>query len=174
MPMIWKVNNAFIWTFFNFYHKILSFTVKLVFNGGSLWSWSYDNWIYNYLCNQCLSSLKLWIRIPLMARCTWYNFMWSSLSVTSHRLVTLTLYSTVTLQKKENWPYTTINSLFKIGWSTFSVTTDLCIKISESISMENSDCFVMLKRSAMIAYYCYWKTFHWKTLWSPCNFPVFL
>jgi len=20
-------------------------------------SWSYDSWIYNYLCNQCLSSL---------------------------------------------------------------------------------------------------------------------
>jgi len=25
---------------------------------------------YNYLCNQCLSSLKLWGRILLMARCT--------------------------------------------------------------------------------------------------------
>jgi len=24
-----------------------------------LWSWWYGNWIYNYLCNQCLSSLKL-------------------------------------------------------------------------------------------------------------------
>jgi len=26
---------------------------------------SYGSWIYNYLCNQCLSPLKLWIRIPL-------------------------------------------------------------------------------------------------------------
>ena len=25
---------------------------------------------YNYLCNQGLSPLKLWVRIPLMARCT--------------------------------------------------------------------------------------------------------
>ena len=24
--------------------------------------WSYGNWIYNYLCNQCLSPLKLWVR----------------------------------------------------------------------------------------------------------------
>jgi len=24
---------------------------------GSSWSWSYGGWIYNYLCNQCLSSL---------------------------------------------------------------------------------------------------------------------
>jgi len=22
------------------------------------WSWSYGRWIYNYLCNQCLSSIK--------------------------------------------------------------------------------------------------------------------
>ena len=29
------------------------------------WSWSYDSWIYNYLCNQCLSSLMLWVWIPL-------------------------------------------------------------------------------------------------------------
>ena len=25
---------------------------------------TYGNWIYNYLCNQCLSPLKLWHRIP--------------------------------------------------------------------------------------------------------------
>jgi len=25
------------------------------------WSWSYGSWIYNYLCNQCLSPLKLWV-----------------------------------------------------------------------------------------------------------------
>ena len=28
---------------------------------GPLWSWSYGSWIYNYLRNQCLSPLKLWI-----------------------------------------------------------------------------------------------------------------
>jgi hypothetical protein len=39
------------------------------------WSWSYDIWIYSYLCNQCISPLKLCIRIPLMARCTRYNIM---------------------------------------------------------------------------------------------------
>jgi len=32
------------------------------------WSWSYNGWIYNYLCHQCLSPLKLWVRIPFMAR----------------------------------------------------------------------------------------------------------
>jgi hypothetical protein len=33
------------------------------------------SWIY-CLCNQCLSPLKLWIKIPLMTSCTWYNIMW--------------------------------------------------------------------------------------------------
>jgi hypothetical protein len=26
---------------------------------------SHDSWIYNYLCNQCLSSLTLWVQIQL-------------------------------------------------------------------------------------------------------------
>jgi hypothetical protein len=30
----------------------------------------YCSWIYNYQCNQCLSSLTLSVRIPLMARST--------------------------------------------------------------------------------------------------------
>jgi len=37
---------------------------------------SHCSWIYNYLCNQCLSRLKLWLRMPLMVRCTQYNIMW--------------------------------------------------------------------------------------------------
>ena len=28
-------------------------------------SWSYGSWIYNYLCNHCLSPLTLQVRIPL-------------------------------------------------------------------------------------------------------------
>jgi hypothetical protein len=30
----------------------------------------YGSWIYNYLCNQCLSPLMLWVRISIRARCT--------------------------------------------------------------------------------------------------------
>jgi hypothetical protein len=30
-----------------------------------MWPWS-----YNYLCNQCLSPLMLWVRISIRARCT--------------------------------------------------------------------------------------------------------
>jgi len=37
---------------------------------GSSWPWSYGSWIYNYLYNQCLSPLMLWVRISVRARCT--------------------------------------------------------------------------------------------------------
>ena len=43
---------------------------------GPTWLWSCSSWIYNYLCNQCLSPLKLWVWSPFMARCTRYNIMW--------------------------------------------------------------------------------------------------
>jgi len=52
---------------------------------GPSWSWSYGSWIFNYLCNQCLSPLTLWFRTPFMVRCTWYNIMWYSLSVIRDR-----------------------------------------------------------------------------------------
>jgi len=42
---------------------------------GPSWSWSYGGWIYNYMCNQYLSPLMLWVWIPLMAGCTPYNIM---------------------------------------------------------------------------------------------------
>jgi len=29
---------------------------------GPSWSWSHGSWIYNYLCNQFLSTLKLWVQ----------------------------------------------------------------------------------------------------------------
>ena len=37
---------------------------------GPSWPWSYSSWIYNYLCNQCISPLMLWVRISIRARST--------------------------------------------------------------------------------------------------------
>ena len=36
---------------------------------GPSWPWSYGSWIYNYLCNQCLSPLMSQVRISIRARC---------------------------------------------------------------------------------------------------------
>jgi hypothetical protein len=52
--------------------------------------------------NQCLSPLKLWIRITLIARFTQCNIMWSSLSVTCGKLVVFSGYSGFLHHK--NWP----------------------------------------------------------------------
>jgi len=45
-------------------------------NKGSSWLGSFGSWIYNFLCNQCLSPLKLSVRTKFMARCTQYNIIW--------------------------------------------------------------------------------------------------
>ena len=54
--------------------------------------WLYGSWIYNYLCNQCLSPLKLLVLITIMARCFRYNNMWKNLSVTCGRLAVYSWY----------------------------------------------------------------------------------
>ena len=72
------------------------------FSEGPSWSWSCGSWIYNFLCNQWLSPLKLWARIPHMARCIRYNIMWYILSVTWDRSVFFSVYSCFLHQW--NWP----------------------------------------------------------------------
>jgi hypothetical protein len=62
------------------YHDILSsiFFVNILFwylstvqeSRRPSWPWSYGSWIYNYLWNQGLSPLMLWVRISIRARCT--------------------------------------------------------------------------------------------------------
>ena len=48
--------------------QIFCFDMLCVRFTGSSWSWSYDSWIYNYMCNQCLSPLTLWVRRILLKR----------------------------------------------------------------------------------------------------------
>ena len=49
--------------------RLISLSMLYIFEGLS-WPWSYGSWIYDYLCNQCLSPLMLWVRILIRARCT--------------------------------------------------------------------------------------------------------
>ena len=67
--MIWLVD----WLVFN--NNISSISATSWCYKGLLWSWSYGSWIYNYLYNQCLSPLMLWVRTLFMARCTRYNII---------------------------------------------------------------------------------------------------
>ena len=42
--------------------------------GGASWWWLYGSWICNYLCNQCLSPLKLCSRSPFNVRYTRFQY----------------------------------------------------------------------------------------------------
>jgi hypothetical protein len=50
-------------------HALLPFQV-LKFPERLSWPWSYGSWIYNNLCNPCLSPLMLWVWISIRTRCT--------------------------------------------------------------------------------------------------------
>ena len=87
---------------------------------GLSWSWSYGSWIYNYLCDQCLPPLKLWVRTPFKARCTRYNIMWYSLSVTCGRSMVFSRYSGFFHQKTDHHKITEI--LLKVALITITLT----------------------------------------------------
>ena len=44
--------------------RLSTFSANSIIQGPS-WSCLYGCWIYNYICNQCLSLLKLWVQITL-------------------------------------------------------------------------------------------------------------
>jgi len=69
-----KLNTTLV-TLVYLYHMHLWNTCLIFYRRGRRDRMSYGNWIYNYLCNQCFSSLKLWIWTPFMAMCTRYNIM---------------------------------------------------------------------------------------------------
>jgi hypothetical protein len=53
--------NSYI-SIFNLYTRSWIFIVLAHLNNRE--SSSYGSWIYNYLCNKCLSPITLWVRIP--------------------------------------------------------------------------------------------------------------
>jgi hypothetical protein len=57
--------NALIYVVYSTRNRFHLHFVSLVSQGPS-----YGSWIYNSLCNRCLSPLILWVRISIRARCT--------------------------------------------------------------------------------------------------------
>ena len=59
---MWNACSSFL-----FLHVMKNERRKLMLTvcWGSPWPWSYGSGIYNYLCNQCLPPLTLWVRIPI-------------------------------------------------------------------------------------------------------------
>ena len=81
---------------------------NFLFFWGPSWPWSHGSWIYNYLCNRCLSPLILLVQIPLRERnttlcdkvCQWLVAGWwfspgtpvSSTNKTDHHDITEILF----------------------------------------------------------------------------------
>ena len=65
---IWLFLNTEPYTIF-YIHKYES-CYWLLLRQGPSWPWSYGSWIYNYLSNQCLLPLMLWVQISIRERCT--------------------------------------------------------------------------------------------------------
>ena len=125
-----------MWGSFLIYHTMTSaFLCSLMTEKGELNVYR-DRGVYNYLCNQCLSPLKLWVRTSFMARCTRYNFMWKSLSVTCDRSVVFSGYSGFPHQV--NWPPRYITEiLLKVVLNTIS-QPKLFIKVITLLSYISS------------------------------------
>ena len=94
-----------------------------------MWSWSHGSWIYNYLYNQCLSPLKLWIRTPLKERCTRYNIMWWSLSVTCDSSVFFSGYSSLVSSTNKTDRHDITEILLKVAINTINQSKQLKVTI---------------------------------------------
>ena len=78
--LILIVEISFTWKsqYFTSIYVINVYNIRypILFYWGPSLLWSYGSWIYNYLWNQCLSSLKLRVLTPFLAMCSRYNIIW--------------------------------------------------------------------------------------------------
>ena len=86
------------WMFHDWFNSVCFrnsyiFTCYFIHHEGESWSWSYGSWIYNYVCNQYLSRLKLWAWTSFLTICTRYNIIWRSLIVICDKPVVFSGYS---------------------------------------------------------------------------------
>jgi hypothetical protein len=111
-------------------HMFLIYSLLTYFRKFFLWLWSYGSWIYNYLCNQCLSPLKLqawtcsWRGVLDTTLCDkdcqwlatgWWFSLVSSINKTDHHDITEILLKEALNrinQTKPNLRYYSINTDF--------------------------------------------------------------
>jgi len=59
----WPLNTRHILKPGSLHHRTMEVTIS---NSRGRRGRDHCSWIYNYICNQCISPVKLWIRIRLM------------------------------------------------------------------------------------------------------------
>jgi hypothetical protein len=84
---------------------------------GPSWSWSCGSWIYNYLCNQCLSPLTLKVRIPLR----WGVLYTTLCDKVCQSLTTGQSFSLVSSTNKTDC-HTKTEILLKVAFNTITLT----------------------------------------------------
>ena len=109
----------------------------ILFIVGPSWSWSYGSWIYNYLCNRCLSLLTLWVRISLMATCTRRNFQQVCTPVSS---------------TNKTYSYDIAEILLKVALNTITIPLILHIYVVSAM-LYYSVAFLSLHQSVQVLYY---------------------
>ena len=87
--------------------EVLILHLFLLFFSGSSWSWSYGSWIYNYLYNQCLSPLTLWVRILLR---------WGVLDTLCDKLVVFSLGTLVSSITHPTYNFSIFFSFYHWQW----------------------------------------------------------
>ena len=102
---------------------------------------------YNNVCNQCTSLLKMWVRIPPMARCNRYNTMWESLSVTCDRSAVIFTYWDFPLALPDCYDISEI--LLKVVLSTNSTIILAIITIYNNIK-NNTKYYWMVNISCLM------------------------
>jgi hypothetical protein len=132
---------------------------------GLSWPWSYGSWIYNYLCNQCLSSLMLWVRISIRARCTTlcdnvYQWIATGRGFSPGTLVSST-------NKTDHHDITEI--LLKVALNTIKQTVLFCLHMksfSERLFPYGSYCWRCIKCVTLMhlpnTVQCTCVVYHWK------------
>ena len=107
----------------------------------SRWPWLYDSWIYNCLCNQCLSPLT-WVRIPIKARCIFIvhyvlksvtcnkSVVFSTNKTDRHDITEILLKVVLNTIKPTNQPYVSMTATLQVFSSiSFNINIQLIDQI---------------------------------------------
>jgi hypothetical protein len=121
-------------------------------------AWSYGRWTYNYLCNQCLSPLMLWVRIWTRARCT---TLWDIVC----QWLTIGRWfspgSPVSSTNKTDRHDTTAEILLKVTLNTITHNTSQ-LNIAEIITLYYSIDYCTTLSHSLLSYFMLITEFKWE------------
>jgi hypothetical protein len=116
------------------------------------WPWSYGNWIYNYMCNKCLSPIMLWVRNSMRARCS-------------------TLYDRVCQLLATGRLFSPVPPVSSTNKTDSHDITEILLKVSLSTIKRTNNMFIYLNINDKISVLLVVSS--WFKLWGMVQFSVF-